>query len=381
MKKKILILYATAGIGHKKAALAIKKAFDELSMQDIEVTIIDSLDYTNGFFKWTYLKVYLLMVNRLPLLWGILYYLTDNFYFNLLIARLRRLNNWLNSIRLARYLEQSKPRAIISTHFFATEVVSDLKKAGKLESCLITVVTDYRLHSWWVSDFVDMYIVGSNDAQDDLSRWGIPSSKIKILGIPVEPLFSKAQDKKNILRTMGLKEDAFTTLVIGGGFGVGPIEEIIKSMNNISRTIQIITICGHNEKLVERLENLKNTLGPTVIVKTLGFVDNVYDYMSISDALISKSGGITVAESLAKELPMIIISPILGQETRNSDFLVKHAAAIKIDKPYDLKSLLEDLISHPDRIERMKEAIRTIKKPMACYDIARFAADICNQNP
>lgn len=380
MKKKIIIVYATAGIGHKKAAFAIKKAFDELSPQDIEVSIMDSLDYTNAFFKWTYLKVYLLMVNRFPLLWGILYYLTDNFYFDLLIAKLRRFNNWLNSRPLTKYLSRLNPDVIITTHFFASEVISDLKRNGILKSHLITVITDYRLHAWWVSDFIDTYIVGSNDAQDDLSRWGIPLSKIRILGIPVEPIFSGTQDKKNILRAVNLKEDVFTILVIGGGFGVGPIEEIIKVINNISGPIQVIAICGHNEKLGMRLENLKNTLKSQAVIKILGFVDNVYDYMSVSNALISKSGGITVAESLAKELPMIIISPIPGQETRNSDFLVKHMAALKIDKLSDLKSLLEDLISHTDKAERTKEAIRAIKKPMACYDIARLATDICKRN-
>ena len=99
MTKKVLILYATAGIGHKKASMAVKEAFDELKLKDAEVTLADTLDYTNKFFKWTYLKAYLLMVNKLPTIWGFMYYLTDNFYINLLVARLRRINNWLNTWR------------------------------------------------------------------------------------------------------------------------------------------------------------------------------------------------------------------------------------------------------------------------------------------
>lgn len=376
--QKILIAYATAGTGHKKAALAIKEALDETTPQDVKVSIIDSLDYTNAFFKWAYLKVYLLMVNKLPLLWGFFYYISDNFYFNLLIARLRRFDNRLNSGRLVNYLITSNPDVIISTHFFISEVVSDLKKRGVLKSHLITVVTDYRLHSWWVSGFTDKYVVGGEDAKSDLVRYGISLSKIEILGIPVEPVFSKKLDKDKILKKAGLKDGTFTILVIGGGFGVGPIEDIIKVIDiiGLKRHIQVIAICGHNEKLVKSVESLKSRL--KIQVKVLGFVDNVYDYMEISDILISKSGGITVTESLAKELPMIIISPILGQETRNADYLIRNGSAVRIGMASDLKVLLDNLVSHPEKIEKMREAIRSIKKPEASYDIARLAIDELN---
>jgi len=143
--KNILVVYATAGIGHKKASLAIKKALDDMSPEDVEVSLIDALDYTNAFFKWSYLKSYLLMVNRLPLLWGLSYYITDNFYVNLLVSIFRRINNWMNSRPLERYLLQRRPDVIVSTHFFASEVVSNLKARGLLRSHLVTVVTDYKL--------------------------------------------------------------------------------------------------------------------------------------------------------------------------------------------------------------------------------------------
>lgn len=376
MTRKILIIYATAGIGHKKAALAIKKAFDEMAPQDIDVSLIDALDYTSDFFKWIYLKIYLFMVNKFPLLWGLLYYLTDNFHMNLAVSRFRRFNNSLNSKKLIQYISGSKPDVIISTHFFASEVISDLKKKGALDSHLITVVTDYRLHSWWVSDFVDTYVVGAEGVKNDLMRWGISPSKVKVLGIPVEPAFSKEQDKLKIVRSTGLEEGVFTVLVIGGGFGVGPIEDIIKTIGAIPKDIQFIVICGHNKELFKRIEILKSDLG--IKIKTLGFVDNVYDFMEISDILISKSGGITVTESMAKELPMIIISPILGQETGNSSYLISQGAALKVRQPSELRAVLEYLMSNPGKIEEMKICIRKIKKTEASYDIARLALETAN---
>lgn len=372
--KKILIIYATAGIGHKKASMAVKKAFDEMALKDVQVSMIDSLDYTNDFFKWSYLQAYLLMVSKLPFFWGFMYYLTDNTFVNMIVSKARRFNNWLNSKKLVAYLLETKPDVIISTHFFASEVIAVLRKKGALKSHLITVVTDYRMHSWWVAGCVDTYVVAGQAAAEDLVRWGVPESKVKVLGIPVEPVFSKPVDKQKVWSDTALKKGIFTVLVIGGGFGVGPIEGIVNVINSVSRPVQAVVVCGNNKELAGRLEVLKN--GLKVNIKVLGFVDNVYEYMSIADVLISKSGGITVSESLVKELPMIIIAPIIGQETRNSDFLVASGAALRLDNVSDLKSVLEDLAAHPERIRRMKNSISEIKKPNACYDIAKLAIEL-----
>jgi len=371
--KKILIVYATAGIGHKKAAIAVKKALDEMAPKDTEVTMIDALDYTNKFFKWSYLQAYLFMVNKLPTFWGISYYLTDNRYVNMIVAKLRRLNNWMNSGKLIKYINEFKPDVIVSTHFFASEVVGDLNKCPKCGVRLITVMTDYRLHSWWVAKCTDSYVVASQDAKEDFAGWKTDPDRIKVLGIPVEPVFSKKLDRKAIFAKTGLKEGVFTVLVVGGGFGVGPIEDIVKEVGKLSVKVQMAVVCGHNDDLVRRIEALKLTL--PCDVEVLGFIDNVYEYMEIADVLISKSGGITVSESLAKELPMIVISPIIGQETRNCDFLVKHHAAFRISAVEELKAIVEELARHPDKEKSMKDSIIRIKKPMACFDVAKLALE------
>lgn len=373
--KKILIVYATAGIGHKKAAIAVKKALDEMSPKDTEVTLIDALDYTNDFFKWSYLQAYLTMVNKLPTFWGISYHLTDNFYVNIIVSKIRRISNWMNSINLIKYLKKTEPDVIISTHFFASEVIADLKESGGIKSRLVTIVTDYRLHSWWIGAGTDVYVVASVDAKLDLLKWKVDPERIKVMGIPVEPVFSKKLDRRLIFDKAGLKDGVFTVLVIGGGFGVGPIENIVKSIGRMPG-IQIIVICGHNEELVKKIEALKSEFAATI--KVLGFVDNVYEYMEIADILISKSGGITVSESLAKDLPMIVIAPIIGQETRNADFMVKNKSAFRIKDTSELKATIEPLLKDPESMDSMKKAIDLIKKPMACYDVAKLAMDMIN---
>lgn len=374
---KILIMYATAGIGHKKASLAVKKALDEVASKEYEVTIIDSLDYTTNTFKRQYLEFYLFMVNKMPFIWGLSYYLTDNYFFNLIISKLRRLNNACYSKRLTEFLIANNYDCIISTHFFGSEVASELKKSGRIGARLVTVVTDYRLHSWWVSEPTDIYVVAGVDAREDLIRWRIDPAKIKVLGIPVEPAFTKKVDKVKVLSSLGFGDGIFTILVIGGGFGVGPIEDIVNAVNSINKPVQLIAVCGHNEELVKRLEAIKSN--GNMSIKIFGFIDNVYEYMEISDILISKSGGITVSESMAKVLPMIVIAPIIGQETRNCDFLIKHGSAIKIEAVSELPGLLQDLVSHPDKVDTLRENIRRIMKPNACYDIANLALDMARK--
>lgn len=371
--KKILVIYATAGIGHKKASLAVKQALDEIAPKDAEITIIDSLDHTSPFFKWSYLESYLLMVGKLPVFWGLMYYFTDNRFVNMIVSKLRRLNNWIASGKFRMYLIDSKPDVIVSTHFFASEVISAMKKAGELNSRLITVVTDYRLHSWWVNSGTDVYIVGSEEARKDLLRWGTDAAKVKVIGIPVEPAFTKSLDKEAIANRLGLKKGVPVILVLGGGFGVGPILEIVKTIEGIAAPMQILAICGHNESLVKQLESMKPSMKHHIDI--FGFVQNVYDFMEVADILISKSGGITVSESLAKDLPLVVVSPIIGQETHNCDFLITNGAAVKADKISDLKGILEDLAAHPEKVQGMREAIGRIRKPMACYDIAKLALE------
>ena len=372
--KKILIAYATAGIGHKKAASAVKKAYEEMNLIGAEVTLIDALDYTNDFFKWSYLQTYLLMVNKLPTFWGLSYYLTDNPFIDLFVSGLRRLNNWANSKKLVKLILDMKPDVVISTHFFASEVIADMKSKGLTKSKLVTVITDFRVHAWWIAEGTDYYVVASEDVRRELEERRIDPAIIRVMGIPVEPAFSKQSDSKHIFNTTGLKDDLFTILVIGGGFGVGPIEGIVKVIAEMERNLQGAIVCGRNEGLVRNIEKLKEEL--KLNIKVTGFIDNVYEYMEISDVLISKSGGITVSESLAKDIPMVIISPIIGQETANCNFLIKNKAAVKVDRLEDLKGALEGLISNPVELDNMKESIKRIRKPNAAYDVAKLAYEL-----
>jgi processive 1,2-diacylglycerol beta-glucosyltransferase len=291
---------------------------------------------------------------------------------NLVVRYIRRIGNWMNSGRLRRYLIAMDPDVVVSTHFFASEIIADMKRNGKLaRTTLVTVVTDYRLHSWWVAEGTDIYVVAGEDAKKDLIDWHVPAERIMVMGIPIEMVFSRPTDKERIRSSFGLRESLPTVLIIGGGFGVGPIEDIVKAVTAIPKDLQVVVICGHNEELRERISRL--TPSPNIRLKAFGFVNNVHEFMSVADLLISKSGGITVSEALARELPLVIIAPIPGQETRNSEVLRRHGAAVEARELEVLKKAVEDLVGDPGRLAAMREAIRSLRRPDASLDVAKLA--------
>ena len=354
---KILILYATAGIGHKKAALAVKDAFERRSAKD--VLLADALDYTSAFFKASYGAIYLFLIRYLPTIWGFFYYVLDNPFVYAFVAPLRRLTNFLNSRKLVKFLLETNPETVIVTHFMPSEVITSLKRKGLLPSTrLISVITDYRLHLFWFSRYVDYYIAASDYTKADFIRRGISPERIKVFGIPCAASFSAGRDRKALKKKIGLDPEKNAIFLLGGGFGVGPIEKIVLYLDRSEKDFQCITVCGYNEKLKKAIENIAKTSRHKMAV--YGFTDNVDELMAISDLLVSKSGGITVTESLNADLPMIVIHPIPGQEKRNYGFLEANDAAVKIGTPREVVGVMKELISS-GKLKTLRENVKKIR--------------------
>ena len=193
------------------------------------------------------------------------------------------------------------------------------------------------------------------------------------MGIPVEPAFTRQLDKKTVLGRLGLKDGCLNFLIIGGGFGVGPIEEIVRILDEIGGAIQAFVVCGYNDSLKKKLESLKGNV--KIPLAVYGFIDNVYELMRISDMMVSKSGGLTVTEALATTLPMAILSPIPGQESRNSDLLVQNNAAVRVRSLYELKNVVRRFVRDPEGLRAMRTAIEKIARPNAARDIAKLAME------
>ena len=363
---KIFIAHAPAGAGHKSATLAIKDAFDKANTGH-DVRVVDSLQYANRLFRWSYVWGYNFMVSRAPFLWTFSFYFSDFKPIRPLVRSVRRLVNFINGYRFYAFIKKEKPDCVVATHFFATEIISNLKISKLYDGKLITCVTDYGIHDFWVSAQVDIYVVASEYSKNELIDKGIQAEKIRVLGIPVQEKFTKRLERHEAVEKLGLKEGLFTILIIGGGLGVGPIPQMVKTIAGTSEPFQLIVVCGRNESLFKRIEELAK--GSRIPIKPYGFTDKVNELMDASDIMISKPGGLSISEAMVKGVPMIVDSFIPGQEESNLRFLEKNSAGIGTKGIQETLEKLEWLYRHKETLESMRAKAKQLGKPSAASDI------------
>lgn len=403
MQKKVLIMSASTGGGHNRAARAIKEELTNKSIDGITIDceIIDSLKIVNGTMDKLISRGYEKSAKYTPKAWGGVYKLTESN----LISRNEFKDNPLTSLisrKLKKLIEVKKPDLIIGTHPFPMIALSTLKKHSQLSKNnelstftesfhkyyqnldippLITVLTDYTTHSAYIQNEIDYYIAGHEYVKELLIEDGIEAEKIKPYGIPVEKSFLTNRSRETVLSELNLDPNKFTVLLMGGSFGAGSIKDTLSELISIDRDFQIIVITGRNKSLKEKLEKnlMSHEQSIDKNIRVLGFTDKMNDLLSAVDILVSKPGGLTTTESLLKEVPMIVPYFIPGQEEENLDFLSNCGASLRTSKKYTLSIILKVLIDNPDRIEMTKENIRSIKKLNASQDIAKLAFDILSE--
>ncbi len=375
-KKKVVIAYASAGAGHAKATFAVESAFREINRSDVEVKVINTLDYSTPFLRKGYPAVYLFLVNRIPTIWGLGYYLFDTrLVYRTLIGLTRRINHFLNCKKLVDFLKDYNPDIAINTHFLGIEVMGNMKRRGLLKNTkVISVVTDYFMHSFWVDKDIDCYCVAQDESKEHLIKRGIPPEKIKVFGVPIDRVFAIKKDKRELCKRLDLREDIQTVLITSGGYGVGPVKELVLELSKIKENIQLLVVCGKNPTLHTEIGEMAKSLDKPI--KAYGFVDNMDELMEVSDIMVAKSGGMTSSEAMAKDLPVVITSAIPGQEARNCRFLVKSGAAVFASDLRKAKEAIIDILSSQTRMQEMKERIKRIKKPNSSRDIANFALSL-----
>jgi processive 1,2-diacylglycerol beta-glucosyltransferase len=370
--KKIIVAYANAGAGHAKAAFAVENALKEINPDGVSIKAINTLDYSTPFLKRSYPTFYLFLVNRIPTLWGLGYYLFDaRIVYRMLIGPARRLNNGLHCGKLVNFLKEYNPDVIVNAHFLGSEVMADMKRRGMLKNTkLVSVVTDYFMHSFWVDRAIDYYCVAQDDSKEDLIKSGISPEKIKVFGIPVDGIFAIEKDKKELCEKLGINKNYRTVLIGSGGFGVGPIKELVKGLSGMAKDTQLLVVCGKNPKLYEEINELaKSSKTP---IKAYEFIDNMDELMEVSDVMVTKSGGMSSSEAMTKDLPMVITSAIPGQEARNCRYIVKSGAAIYACSLNRIKEAVLDILNSESRMRQLKERIMEVKKPNSSRDIANF---------
>ena len=369
--KKIIIFYAAYGGGHLSAARSIKENI-EANYTDVEVKLVDCMEYTNKVINKVTTRAYSEMAKKAPRTWGKVYWKSQSGP----LAQISTTSNKLLSIKLNKLLKDFQPSLIISTHPFASTMCAYLKKLGKLDTKIATIMTDYAPHDQWLvfNKYVDYYFVSHEGMKRQLHKKGIPNEKIYATGIPLSNKFLLKYDKAKTLQNFGLSPDRKTVLFFGGGeFGLGKTQtfNIFKSLAECHENIQIVAIAGKNQKMKKSFEHLVDELDKQDSVKILEYTDKIPELMSISDLVITKPGGLTTTESLASGLPIVVINPIPGQEEENAAYLEKNKVAIWIKKDDNVEEILNNLFSNSDKMQEMKIRARLISKKNSTKDICK----------
>jgi len=371
MLKKVLLLSASAGAGHVRAAEAIEKAFNQAKdAANREVLHVDVLNYTNKLFRHLYSKAYIDLVNKMPEVPGWFYDKLDKPWKN---ERRRLALDKLNTRPFVKLLREYHPDLIVCTHFLPAEIVSWLKAKERLASRQVIIVTDFDVHAMWLVHHYEHYFVAIDEARVYLEVLGIPAEKITVSGIPIDPVFAIKKDKQEMRAKHGLAPDRTTILLSAGGFGVGSIDALVSSLLPLQHRAQIVAICGRNEELKKRLTKLAARMKPdaSVLLKPFGYTKEMDELMTASDIVLGKPGGLTTSEALAKGLVFVIVNPIPGQEERNSDHLLEGGVAIRCNNLPTLTYKLDRLLSDPKRVQSMKTNALRMGHPNAASEIVQ----------
>ncbi len=362
------LCHARAGSGHLKAAEALAGAFAAYA-PSIETSLIDAVGAARGFFAGSYTRVYDWFVHHAPDAWGVLHDVTNVKP----LARLARpFRTACNLFAAKPFLEQAlaSPYEVwIATHFFAANVLAALRCSGRLSGRLVTVVTDFRVHAFWVNPGTDAYVVMHEEGARDLTRWGVGDAEVLPVGIPVHPTFLTPAPRDPLYREWGLEAGRLTVMLSSGTFGTGPLAEIIRGADEL-RGVQFLVVCGRNERVYQAMT--RAAAGLRSPAKIFAFTDRMPDLLSIADIAIVKPGGLTSSECLACTVPMILIHPIPGQERGNADFLERHGVALEAGTAAEAVLILRDWTENATAREAMKRAAQAVAKPRAGEDIVRW---------
>ena len=364
-----LILSCSGGAGHIRAAEALHRTAP-LTGLHIRTENYDILDFTSKFFKLLYSESYLQMVNRAPELWGYLYQQYEKKPYKK--KGFIKSFDQLNYKRYLRTVRELNPDAIICTHFLPYISVSGTLRKNGINAPVFAVTTDFDIHQLWVDPIIEKYFVFHEESAWQLQSKQVPPEKIKVSGIPVMPEFQKKEKLRTARKELGINPNLFTVMMLSGGFGVGHIKDIVeqtaKTLSTFQKTkFNLLVVCGKNDKARTELQTA--CFPENVNVSIFGFITNIHKLMDASDILISKAGGLTSSEAMAKSLPMLIVDPIPGQESRNTDIIIEHGAGWKAINIANLSYKLQRILEIPSMLANARASTRQLAKPNAATTI------------
>lgn len=364
---RILILHASVGSGHQRAATALANAFTR--KQAGEVRVEDTLDYGNRAFRRAYAQSYLDLSVHAPALWRLFYEGT-----NVRDPKLVELTNRLRSLverpggtHLTRLVARFAPDVIVCTHFLPVELLLHLKRRGRLPQPIYCVVTDVVAHCFWATPAIDGYFVASELTREQLIAMGVAPTIINVSGIPVDPAIAEPKTIEGIRLQHAFPLDQPLISLFGGGLDVERVRMMVAGLlvREIPGTLTVVA--GRNADLAAALADL--TDGPMLRLRVLDFITYVDDIVAASDLVITKPGGLIVSEVLARGTPLLLIDPIPGQEEWNADYVVSANAGIQLRMVELVPLAVQSLLTHPERLALLRQSAQGIGRPRAALDI------------
>lgn len=361
----VLYLSISMGAGHLRAAEALKEYVDQ-RYPNSRSLVIDTFKYINPIIHRIFVDGYLSIIRNIPYAYGTLYKMSEQ------MDNMNKLSNTLSklfSYKLLKLIKDFNPSIIVCTHPFPLQIVSCLKKERKIYTPAIGILTDYVNHPFWFHDNVEAYVVAHDKIKQDMVKCGIPKTRIYSCGIPVSKIFLKKKPRHKLLKNYDLK-DKFTVLIMGGSLGFGNIKKVFLSFLRSKRDIQIIVVTGKNKRLMQQLQSYIGKHNKKVLM--IGYTDEICNLMDIADLILTKPGGMTISEALIKELPIFVMSPIPGQEERNSNFLTSTGVAEKIHTEKDVQNIINTAFDNPHKLLYMKEKSKKLSLPNSGYEIVHL---------
>jgi 1,2-diacylglycerol 3-beta-galactosyltransferase len=360
--KKILYLFSDTGGGHRASAKALIGAVEKLAPGQVKQEMVDVFSECSGFLNF-FARLYAPVIKYVPQVWGVLYFFVDDIKRLMFLEKLAKpfIGN-----NLKKLIAERKPDMIVSVHPLMNHLTTGALKDLNLKIPMITVITDpLTIHRSWIDEQVDMAVVATEEAKQTALSFGMPERKLRVLGLPIRIDFAVEENEKTVRHPASVP---FTVLMMGGGDGAGKMFDIAKAINNIGLKIQLDVICGRNKQLEDKLNDLaRNT---KFKMNVYGFTEKVADLMSSADLLITKAGPGSIAEALAMDLPMIIMSWIPGQEEGNVDFVKKDGLGKVSKDPKEIAAFVRELQTDNKELAVIKENIKRVRRPRASFDIA-----------
>ena len=363
---RILILSASVGAGHMRAAEAVEAALRE-SAPAATIAHYDVLSLMPKAFGKVYRDAYLKMVGCAPQLLGWIYDATDKpFHPDLVRSKLEQ----AGTMRLLKAIRTFDPDVAVCTHFLPAAWLHHERERKRSRARIVTVVTDFDVHGLWLATPSDHYCVATAEACAHLQALGIPPADISVTGIPTHPVFNSHKDRLAMRRKHGWREDLPALLLSAGGFGAGNAAQMVERLVQARVAAQIVAVCGKSDALKTAIEKIDSPL-----LRVVGFTTEMDELMSAADLMMGKPGGLTAAESLIliKGLGWIVVNPIPGQEERNAIHLLEEGVGVWCNNLHALGYKVRALLEQPARVAAMRANARRLATPDAASHVARLA--------